>query len=1122
MGTTESTLNDPSAEVQDPAQNATPVKVTLTTPSKTATATALATASASATATAPRIPRSEPLPHSHSHSPRNPTTTTSIGSITPSQHHSTTNPIASNSNSNLSPRAPKLKVLKGAVCGHEHVGKSSLMYRLRGEENKNILAKSKRSKNPNRTNQKKRRMMALIPWTMESSLSASADSTCTLASTTSTSSAKAKAKQRDGYGRGHEGVIETVQLHIVELHEEHYSDLVKRSPIDFLILVIDRTNRDSLDYVLAYLDSIVDATANAANGESESEKSVDDLPSICILLNHYDAIIEKNTNTNNQGDQNNSEKDDNEDGNATDSSQTKILSLQVVQSMIENKCKSLARIRIRIQYIDACMNNGYGIEALNSFISLPYLKVKERELIKQLEAVRQGLTNWEKGFEEKKFVSFEELEDFCKQEQDQDKPLEDRQQQEQDKETSVAIHKGRDEAETAISTATAAESNENEIQNRKYGEDNGGDNTANKQSRMEQHSQKSIPDTRRRNIMPTVENEDSAEGAKSSSKKISSKKKKRERQSKSNTEKVKEEKSKANVRSKRPVPRTEERSRNFYQRRKQPVYNDPKQALEAFLASDDDSEDSSAGANDVSTTYDSPEYVNHGNFRNMAVLDSDSDESSIDTSGHRAFVQIRVKPVDSSRNSGNPKIDNASEGSGGSQKSSKGEVIRRSISASESEESDACEELDAVQAPDCDQDLEDHADSQSREKLSNTFGNSPPSDKSAEEGEGEEDKEHNCNSESDSVITEQEMKPDIDKILPDNADRSGEEDKETLSNSDAGSSTTEQGLEHEGRDDASKDQAKQVDVVSRDVPKELDIDKEGHITNDHIRSQKEQEGSNDNEDSEELTIDQDEINDSNSADEQPVLFNEILSHDENCERNLSALKPIEKVVENGDESNDVSNDNECRTTSDCSVGDNSNDSNIKRRTTSDCSIKDSNRVHIDVHQTEVAKLPDLNDRERQEQYSPSDAYESLEDSDEVEARLRTKKDERQHIIPYPSTNSGPVNLESDSDDDFIVEDTQDERITMTKARKNVINRNKVNYPGEQNRTSTRERELDPHVSDAIQAALLLAQKEAENTLRDVIATERNPKPKKSKKGKKSDSSMKQKKKKKKSSTISYM
>jgi hypothetical protein len=1032
MGTTESTLNDPS-DVQHPAQNA-----TLSEPAKSS---------------APRIPpRSEVLPRSHS--PRSPTTT-NIGPITP-HHHSTTNP--STSASNLSPRASKLKVLKGAVCGREHVGKSSLMYRLRGEENKNILAKRS---NPN---QKKRRMMVLIPWTMESSSSAdSTGSTLTTSTTKTSSSAKL---QRDGY----EG--ETVQLHIVELHEEHYSDLVKRSPIDFLILVIDRTNRDSLDYALAYLDSIVDASAK---GEHAKEH---DLPSICILLNHYDAIEKI---TKNQGDQNNSEKDED----ATDSSsQTKILSLQGVQSIIESKFESLARIR----YIDSCMNNGYGIEALDSFISLPYLKVKERELAKQLEAVRQGLTNWEKGFEKQKFVSFEELEEFCK----------------QDKETSVV--KGRDQVEETISTETAAETNKQ--QNRKDGKDNGEDSTANKQSHMEPHSQKSIPDTRRRNIMPRVENEDSAEGEKSSSKKTSSKKKKRDRQSKCKEEKV-------DVRSKRPERRpVQQRARNVNQQRKPPVYKDPKQALEAFLASDDDSEDNSAGANNVPTTHDSVQYINHGSFRNMVVLDSDSDESSIDTSSHIAVQQIRVKYLDSSRNSSNPKMDNDSKVSGGNKKSSKEEVtkpvmVRRNISASESEGSDANEKLNAVQAPDCVQKLEDRTDSQSQEKMLNTFENSPPSDKTAEEGEGDEDKVNACNSESDSVMTEQEVKQDTDNSLPNSADRSCEEDKERLSNNHAGSSTTEQELEDEGTYDASKDQAKEVDVLSRDVPK-LDIDKKGH---DHLRPKKEQGGSNYNEDSEELSIDQIGINDSKSAYEQPIFSNEIHSHNEN-ERNLSALKPIEKEVETGDQSNDVYKDKVCRTTSDCSIGDNSNDSNIKSRTTSDCSEEDSNRVHSDTYQTEVVKSPDLNDRVRQEQYSPSVANGSLEDSDEGEGRLRTKKGERQHSLPYPSTNAGPIAMESDSDDDFVVEDTQDERITMTKVRKNAG----------QNRTPTREQELDHHVSDDIRAALLLAQKEAENTLRDAIATERNPKPKKSKKAKKSDSSMKQKKKKKKSSTsaISYM
>jgi len=268
-------------------------------------------------------------------------------------------------------RKNTVKVLKGVVCGHEKVGKSSLLYRLRGED---ALHSPRRQK---------QRMMALIPWNMETSCPYPAS---------------------DDKGTKHQSrcitsrsSVGAVQLHIVERHEDSYASTVETGHVDFIIFLVDRTRKDTLEYVIEYLNGIKELK------ETECEC---DMPSLCLLLNYYDAspLSERKSGV--------VEDSKRSDGIAMDkrSSQSKvpssILDLERVQMIMKENFND----QLHVLCFDSCMINGYGLEALNYFMTVSYLRMMERDLLLQVKQVRSDLKVWENSFKTDMFTSFLDIE----------------------------------------------------------------------------------------------------------------------------------------------------------------------------------------------------------------------------------------------------------------------------------------------------------------------------------------------------------------------------------------------------------------------------------------------------------------------------------------------------------------------------------------------------------------------------------------------------------------------------------------------------------------------------------------------------------------------------------------
>ena len=86
---------------------------------------------------------------------------------------------------------------------------------------------------------------------------------------------------------------------------------------------------------------------------------------------------------------------------------------------------------------ESSMKNCYGLQNLHSFITLPYLSLKERELIRRVEHTRKQQLQCKKGLKESKVIQYD---DFVKhiivgkdQKKQHTKPLSDRQKLEEEK-----------------------------------------------------------------------------------------------------------------------------------------------------------------------------------------------------------------------------------------------------------------------------------------------------------------------------------------------------------------------------------------------------------------------------------------------------------------------------------------------------------------------------------------------------------------------------------------------------------------------------------------------------------------------------------------------------------------
>ena len=390
-------------------------------------------------------------------------------------------------------------------------------------------------------------------------------------------------------------------MHTVERHEDSYGSLKKKGCLDFIILMVDRTRRETLDYAMTFMDGLL-ILDDGGHDEDNKDKSL--IPSICILLNHYDAIHSVNENDNDDASEN-----------------TSIITLQEVQAIIKTK-KSNAQIKC----LDACMKNGYGLEALNAYITLPYLQMKKKDLMMQLDRVKNGLKDWDEKFEEASFVPFCELEELFRENVTNAKV-----DVEEEVVEVVNLEKSKDAVKDSP-TAPVASAEVNSKQDHGAEQTNG---QKEKEQQQQQQYETNQQQSGRRKIMPTGEKDTIQKvSSKDSIKKKKKDKASSDRRKGTQTTRISSDSmTKTEQKSRLRNENTRENQRGS--RRKQKVapvavYKDPKQALEAFLASDDESD------NDANTDAALPASCagsingNFGIYRNMAVLDSDDSDSSID------------------------------------------------------------------------------------------------------------------------------------------------------------------------------------------------------------------------------------------------------------------------------------------------------------------------------------------------------------------------------------------------------------------------------------------------------------------------------------------------------------
>lgn len=926
---------------------------------------------------------------------------------------STTSPIAS------AKQMPKrrLSLLKGIVCGHEGSGKSSLMYRLRGEEHI-----------PQTKHNVKKKVMALIPWSANSAFS--------------DPDANAGTEKVDAISNGNMK-NDVVQLHIVERHEKDYSTWVTRSKVDFVIILVDRTNQESLDTAVAIFKSIESYFAN-----DEKEKSNDNMLSICILLNHYDkSIIPK----------------DAKNETITEEKKINLITLEDVKSAMGRRTID----KIQVKYLETCMKVGYGLEALNSFISLPYLQKKREELIKQLELVNHGLDAWETNFSKQCFVTYQE------------------------------IHEA--QISSTVDISSSVNENRNQVRDQKDAVEEKSDKSIIQASKPEDKdmnsisNQRKISHTERRSIIHgngsiSLSNVEKSEKTRPS--------KKLEPSAKSESKKQPKRKKGKSLSKKydRKVSKEEK-----------PVYKDPKEALEAFLASDDDDDDdfqySKTTQKGMQIKF--PAKTKY-HATNSAVLDSDSDDSSVSSSYYIQSYEPALSKTGEKSNDATSGHDNENK--------------NESFATQNDEE----EIKEMHKTMDCNKEVT--RDVKEMDKSQDLSISSTESTQNVNENAISMRRKYSVEEIKESAVQDESS-------MKDNSDRNSvEKDEQQEHESSIGENATS---ESNFTTKDKKDYGEKC-LVHKEIPSEIDVEKIPDL--DDVRVQIESSTSD-----EEVAIQ--EVNQRNisvqgdqeqdSAENTPTRSTNFIASTadnivqtsrldgghveplQNCEYDkLEETSTSLDSLRSKSDQNDADEDEDAQPNPDTQEKILPQDDDVGRTEATimeecDC----ASRAHIDYMIEEKSHNKEqVKDESQQVQHSMS----SEEKSDRV-----SKLTNEQALEFDEESDAEDIQLhkhiqiiDSDSDDEFIVETKDVQAQTRNRIHrsdlKNIQNVEAHTESVQENHST--EVSFSANVNDAIQAALAAAQKNAEKV----------SKPKKTKKSKKSSSSNaveKKKKKKKKKSLV---
>ena len=236
-------------------------------------------------------------------------------------------------------------------------------------------------------------------------------------------------------------IDELVQLYISEGKSFSYSEKKDNRPLqkqwmsvlqshhrgkkcDFVVWMIDPRMDNVLEFLLEGLKVLFPATGNVdcedrtgANDRRRNAKHRPLVQHLCILINFRDVQS--------------AQKEDSKES-IVDQMQ------QIIEQVLDNHTNEDDATPVpTVLVYESSMKNCYGLQHLHSFITLPYLSHKERELIRRIEHARKQQLQCKQGLKESKVIQYDDFVKHIIVEKNQQiqytKPLSDRQKLKEEK-----------------------------------------------------------------------------------------------------------------------------------------------------------------------------------------------------------------------------------------------------------------------------------------------------------------------------------------------------------------------------------------------------------------------------------------------------------------------------------------------------------------------------------------------------------------------------------------------------------------------------------------------------------------------------------------------------------------
>ncbi|KAL3763757.1 hypothetical protein ACHAWU_006953 [Discostella pseudostelligera] len=279
-------------------------------------------------------------------------------------------------------------IVRGHIIGEEKSGKTSLIRRLRGENPFQQTGNNERI-----TSDTSRKLMALVPWRLPTDAPFhqrhAIDSNGLVQLYVSEGKSFSFSKNPNAFQKQMSSVVMQPQ---------------RGKEFDFAVWMIDPRMDKVLDFVREGLEILFPLATVQDNNCSEVKRTVETsqplIQHLCILLNFRDLIpAEQNHNT--------------KEASLFESIQLIVDNVIDCRKELYEKLRQIDSFNAlptpTIMVYESSTKNCYGLQNFHSFIALPYLSRKERDLRQLAEQTRKQRSLWERGLMEAKHVEYSEF-----------------------------------------------------------------------------------------------------------------------------------------------------------------------------------------------------------------------------------------------------------------------------------------------------------------------------------------------------------------------------------------------------------------------------------------------------------------------------------------------------------------------------------------------------------------------------------------------------------------------------------------------------------------------------------------------------------------------------------------